>query len=391
LLFDKTAMNQKIIVLYVEDEIAIQEEFVAILNFFVDSVIVAKDGKEGYTKFLECSPDIIITDIQMPIQNGLEMIQEIRKNNQDIPIIVTSAFNDNNYLLQAINLGVEYYLIKPILLEKLETKLNKIIKQIFQERELLSYKKYLEKKVVDEISLRELKESLLIEQNKAAEVGAMVQIIAHQWKQPLYYLSLLIEDLAMEFDYQALSKEYIDDFTKKGINKVQFLSETMDNFLNFYKSNSNENRFDVNEVIKEIVIFLTMPFKELGIDIEINIKNNFFIFGIENEFQQVIFNIINNAKDAFSDKKIYDAKIYLEIDTQEEKGIIKIIDNAGGIQAQKIETIFDLDYTTKTDGNGIGLYLVKKIITERFNSTIEVNTVDDKACFTLIFDIKERI
>jgi len=93
----------------------------------------------------------------MPIQNGLEMIQEIRKNNQDIPIIVTSAFNDNNYLLQAINLGVEYYLIKPILLEKLETKLNKIIKQIFQERELLSYKKYLEKKVADEISLRELK------------------------------------------------------------------------------------------------------------------------------------------------------------------------------------------------------------------------------------------
>ena len=115
--------------------------------------------------------------------------------------------------------------------------------------------------------------------------------------------SLLIEDLAMEFDYQALSKEYIDDFTKKGINKVQFLSAAMDNFLNFYKSNSNESSFDVDEVIKEIVIFLTMPFKELGIDIEINIQNNFFIFGIENEFQQVIFNIINNAKDAFSDKK----------------------------------------------------------------------------------------
>ncbi|MDF1883272.1 response regulator [Sulfurimonas sp. SAG-AH-194-C21] len=390
MLFDKTLIDKNIVVLYVEDEIGIVEEFVDILNFFVDSVITARNGEEGYAKFLEFSPDIVITDIQMPILNGLEMIQKIRKTDKEIPIIVTSAFNDNDYLLQAINLGVEYYLIKPVVLEKLETKLKKIIKYILQEREILAYKKHLEKKIAAEISLRETKESLLIEQNKAAEIGIMVHIIAHQWRQPLHYLSLLIEDLAMEFDYQALSKEYIKDFTKKGINKVQFLSETMDNFLNFYKSNTNKNRFNVDKVIKEIVAVLSMPFKSLGIDIEINIKNNFSVYGIENEFQQIIFNIINNAKEAFSGKSIDNAKIYLELDTNENEGIIKIIDNAGGIDADKIETIFDIDYTTKIAGNGIGLYLVKKIITERFHSNIVVNNIDDKACFTLLFDNKKE-
>ena len=134
-----------------------------------------------------------------------------------------------------------------------------------------------------------------------------------------------------------------------------------------------------------------MPFQAVGINIEIIIKNNFSIHGIENEFQQVIFNIINNAKEAFSGKKIVDAKIYLEIDVIEDVGIIKIIDNAGGIKPSKIDSIFDLEYTTKTDGNGIGLYLVKKIITERFCSSVDVANMDKEAHFTLRFSKIKKV
>ena len=249
--FDKTKINKKITVLYVEDQVDIIEEFVDILAIYIDTIIVAKDGQDGYEKFIELSPDIIITDIKMPVKSGLEMIKDIRKTNKDIPIIITSAFNENKYLFEAINLGVEHYLLKPLIIDKLQIKLESIFKQIFQKRELDAYKEYLENEIEHEISLRKVEEALLLEQNKAAEVGAMVRVIAHQWKQPLHYLSLLIEDLKLEFDYQPLSTEYINEFTKKGIDRVKFLNDTMDNFLNFYKSSSKEERFDVDKVIQD--------------------------------------------------------------------------------------------------------------------------------------------
>ncbi len=387
--FKNFNINEHISVLYVEDQIDIQEEFVDILQLLIDEIHVASNGQQGLDQYHKRLPDIIITDIQMPLMSGLEMVKKIRERDQDIPIVITSAFEESKYLLEAIDLGVEYYLLKPVMLDKLQERLNLIKKRIMQKRELEAYQLYLEDRIEEEIALSEAKEALLIEQNKSSEVGQMVSIIAHQWKQPLHYLNLLIEDLGMEYEYQPLSKEYINDFVKKGTKRVNFLSETMDNFLNFYRSETEIKEFSLSKVIHEISKFLGMSFKSLGITIDITVREDFSLHGIENELQQVILNLINNAKEAFEGQKRADAKISIEILKKSDKGVVIVQDNAGGIPSDAIKKIFNIEYTTKENGNGIGLYLVKKIVEERFKGSVDVSNTPSGACFNLTFDIEQ--
>jgi two-component system response regulator VanR len=104
----------KISVLYVEDDPATQMIFYKILKRFIKNSYKASDGEEGLKKFEELNPDLIITDIQMPKMTGIEMIKHIREKNKFIPIIITTAFNDIKYTLDAIRLGVDGFFLKPI-------------------------------------------------------------------------------------------------------------------------------------------------------------------------------------------------------------------------------------------------------------------------------------
>ncbi len=389
--FNSINIDNHISVLYVEDQPDIQKEFVEILELYVDKIQLASNGQEGLEKFENDLPDIIITDIKMPVMSGLQMIHKIRERDKEIPIIITSAFEDSKYLMEAISLGVEHYLLKPVMLDKLHDRFELVKKRLMQKRELEAYQRYLEDRLDEEIALGEAKEALLIEQNKSSEVGQMVSIIAHQWKQPLHYLNLLIEDLGMEYAYHPLTKEYIDDFVQKGTTRVKFLSETMDNFLRFYKTDAASKTFSISKVAREIAMFLDMSFKALGIQIDIDAKDDFSLHGIENEFQQVILNLVNNAKEAFDGQKRADAQIRIDIGKDDDKGMIIIQDNAGGISENDIGNIFNIDFTTKPDGNGIGLYLVKKIVETRFNGSIEVDNTPYGARFVLSFNLnKER-
>ncbi len=383
--FDKNSIKQSFSVLYVEDEEAIREIMVEILELFVDDIYIAKNGSEGLEVYKKQRPDLIITDIQMPVMTGIDMMKEIRKLDEEIPIVVTSAFNDNTFLLNSIALNVDHYLIKPVVVDQLESKLNKVKKQIMQKRELDAYQLYLEDRVQQEIALREAKEALLFSQNKDAELGQMVSVIAHQWKQPLHYLHLLIEDLGYEYE-EGLSDDFIKNFISKGIDRVNFLSDTMDNFLHFYKSDHDIKSFSVSEVIKEISFFLSSLFDALGIDIELQILKDFSLKGSKNEFQQVILNLLNNAKEAYEGQKKRDAKIVVTVDAQNDASKVVICDNASGIDEAIFEKIFEMEYTTKKSGNGIGLYLVKKIVKERFHGEISVSNIEGGACFTLTFD-----
>jgi two-component system cell cycle response regulator len=104
----------KISILYVEDDKTIQMVFSNILKRFAKKVYLAQNGEEGIKKFKTLNPDLIITDVQMPKMNGIEMIANIRKENTNIPIIITTAFNDINYPIDGIKLGIDGFFLKPI-------------------------------------------------------------------------------------------------------------------------------------------------------------------------------------------------------------------------------------------------------------------------------------
>lgn len=130
-------------VLYVEDEFDIREEVIEFLSSRVKEIFVAKNGEEGFGLFKEKNPDMVITDIQMPIMNGLDMAAKIKTINKNMPIIVTTAFNDSDFMIKAVNIGVDGYVLKPLNIKLFLEAINKAAKSITQEKTLRKKEKFL--------------------------------------------------------------------------------------------------------------------------------------------------------------------------------------------------------------------------------------------------------
>ncbi|MDQ1341211.1 MAG: hypothetical protein QG567_2369 [Campylobacterota bacterium] len=152
-------------ILYVEDDLSVRSALSAIIKRRVETLITAEDGEDGYKKYLEHLPDIIITDIKMPIMDGIEMSKKIREHSKNIPIIITTAFSDTEFLLEAINTGINRFVLKPVDSRKLFESLERAAKEITYEAKL-------------EKSHAELSKNLkiLTEYKNAVEAGAMASI-----------------------------------------------------------------------------------------------------------------------------------------------------------------------------------------------------------------------
>ncbi len=120
-------MNDNLVLLYVEDEASIREEMIDILELDFQNIHVAKNGQEGLQMFQKLQPDIVISDIQMPIMDGLSMSKEILSINPDAKIILTTAFNEHGYLEQADNIGIKSYINKPVNIDELFEKIEELL------------------------------------------------------------------------------------------------------------------------------------------------------------------------------------------------------------------------------------------------------------------------
>lgn len=166
--------------LYVEDEEDVREEVEDMLGLKVDNLIVAKNGLDGLEAYKNNDIDIIITDIKMPVMDGLEMISNIREENEAIPIIVTSAFNDSTFLQKAIDLHVDKYITKPIDITQLFEVLNRASLVIYQKKEL------------------EEKDNMLKNKEKVIAMSELIENIAHHWRQPLSVISTSASGILLE-------------------------------------------------------------------------------------------------------------------------------------------------------------------------------------------------
>lgn len=255
--------------------------------------------------------------------------------------------------------------------------------QILLNLQLNDYKKTLEERIEEGISELRQKDQLLVQQSKMAAMGEMIGVIAHQWKQPLSILSLVTQNLKQAFKVNKLNEEFIDKSVTKSMKQISHMTTTIDDFKNFFSPNKEKELFDVKETINQTLNILEGPLKEHGITASIT-GENFRITNYKNELQQVMLNIIGNAKDALANKDIEDRKIMINIETNHSDTIINIADNGGGIPADIIETIFYPYFTTKGDkGTGIGLYMVKMIIDDSMNGEISAENIDDGACFSI--------
>ncbi len=497
-----------ITVLYVEHDAAIRKTTEKTLSPRVKKLYSAADAETALRLYSDHQPDLLITAIKLPVQNGLEMIKALKELNPHIPVIITCAFEDPASLQEAINLGVDSYILKPIDYDRLCDAIYKSVLLIKRQYELESHLQFMRHildaspsfmltmrdgevefinktflrfmghdsleafldssdSLIDHIEkieedsdelfdanmwlqyiinnpgrqhiayLRGLpgempipyiiqyskfpdlerylftfsditqleerkdkfeqialdakkeiafKQRLLEMQSRQAQMGEMIGAIAHQWKQPLNALGLIMQDIGDAYQFGEIDETYINDVVESGMRNIRYMSQTIDDFRDFFKPNKNKKHFNVEKAVLDVLDLLGKQYQNNGIAVSIDEKAPLILYGHINEFKQVIINLLNNARDAFIDNKIAARRVTITITADDEKGTVKIRDNAGGVAESIMGRMFEPYVTTKSEekGTGIGLYMSKMIVEESMDGKLEAENGQDGAVFRIL-------
>ncbi len=223
------------------------------------------------------------------------------------------------------------------------------------------------------------KDILIEKQSKLAAMGEMMDAIAHQWKQPLNVISMIISNLKVEavLGDEPISQEQIDDTENDIMEQINHLVETIDEFRKFFRPNRQLEQVSLKKLIQDVINLESNLLNSNHIETAVYDKENIEYNLISTEFKHVIINFISNAKDAFIENDITEKKLIFNIFKTNSHIIITATDNAGGIPENIINTVFNVNVTTKSEGKGtgIGLYISKQII-DKINGTLYVKNIE---------------
>ncbi|MEF3192555.1 MAG: PAS domain S-box protein [Campylobacterales bacterium] len=237
-------------------------------------------------------------------------------------------------------------------------------------------------------------EQMLIQQSKMAAMGEMIGVIAHQWRQPLNTLGIYIQDLQDAYEFNELDKKYLDEMVRRSMEQILFMSRTIDDFRNFFRVDKSAESFKAIGAVRSVASLLGAQIKnhmiELSIEQDGLNDDELSVIGYPNEFKQVILNLINNAKDAIIERRerepSLDGRIVVSLQRDEDRVIVLVCDNGGGIPPAIMDRIFEPYFTTKGEGKGtgIGLYMSKMIIEDNMGGKISAYNTDEGACFKIV-------
>ena len=275
-----------------------------------------------------------------------------------------------------------------------------IRKNITERKIIEELKDKLEIRIEESIQKSKEKDSILAQQSKMAAIGEMLENIAHQWRQPLSIISTAASGLQLQKQYDLLDENTFESTMKTILENTEYLSETIDNFRDFFNSSNDLRILNFKELFSKVKVMLdsdkSNPVKFIG-DL-----GDSEILGYENELIQILLNIINNSYDAFNNLKNSNLEkfIFFEVNESKNNIEIKVKDNAGGIPEDILNKIFEPYFTTKHQaiGTGIGLYMCMEIITKQMQGKIFVDNKEyeykDKsykgAQFTIILPVNPK-
>ena len=230
------------------------------------------------------------------------------------------------------------------------------------------------------------KDGLLLEQARLASMGEMIGNIAHQWRQPLNALGLVLQKVPILHQRNKLDEETLETTVDKGMSLIHQMSSTIDDFRFFFQENKDTETFKLIETVDNCHTLLSPILEQDKIEFKSIIDEDILIHGHANQLSQVLLNIMNNAKDALYENNISDPLITIEGYCHDNKIIIDITDNAGGIPEKIIKKIFDPYFTTKEEGKGtgIGLFMSKRIIEENMKGKLNITNTDFGAKFSIV-------
>lgn len=238
-----------------------------------------------------------------------------------------------------------------------------------------------------EASVKEIrkKDNLLIQQSRQAAMGEMINNIAHQWRQPLNSIGLIVQNLMLSFRMGRLAEDEMRTETELMMETIQFMSHTIDDFRNFFRIDKEKQLFSVSKALNTTlnVVFPSRNNKMITLDVETH--DTALAFGYPNEYSQVLLNILNNAKDILMERQIDDPCIRIRVSSEEGRSVVTVWDNGGGIADNILPRIFDPYFSTKMPdrGTGIGLYMSKTIIEQNMGGALSARNMNGGAEFTI--------
>ena len=283
---------------------------------------------------------------------------------------------DNLILYETVEIQDRYYQVKGHYGSMTD---DKIIKLFLNDvTEIMTLTKQLKKE-------NEIKDKLLYDQAKMVQMGEMIGNIAHQWRQPLSIITTTASGISFQKEYGKFKEEELPNKMDTIMDSANYLSDTIDTFRNFLKEKKEFKEVLIQDSIKRSLILTKATLKNNQINIIDNVDYNkpIIISMVAGELEQVLINIINNAKDILIENNISNSWIETNLTIKENAIVISIEDNGGGIPENIIEDIFKEFYTTKdsTSGTGLGLYMSKKIVTKSLNGKLYAQNTNNGAKF----------
>ncbi|MFT7003161.1 MAG: two-component system C4-dicarboxylate transport sensor histidine kinase DctB [Sulfurimonas sp.] len=340
--------------------------------------------------YLKLSNENFEIDLKLYEKNHI-----VKSNTQNLSTLINEKrkikeLEEEKFINFVIILTVSVLLFMALFLYVMSSIIYSVIKRFKQEvqikEEILeSLNQTLISKVKKGIEDATRKDKAILEQSKLARMGTMISMIAHQWRQPLTEISGILMELETATLFKKVDEKHILNSIRKSDALIEFMSNTIDDFRNFYKPDKKKENFYVLNSCKKAISLVQASLNDSSIELVLDVKDDVEIFGYPTEYAQAVLNLIGNAKDILVEKEVQKPKIIITIDTKDRLSLVEIKDNAGGIKEENFDLIFDPYFTTKdsSKGTGLGLYISKLIIEKNMKGDLSVQNDERGAVFTI--------
>lgn len=267
---------------------------------------------------------------------------------------------------------------------------NTALQDKFKEQKELA--ETLQEKLTLETLNREKKEQLLIHQSRLAGIGKISTNMVHECEESLLSISFIIQNINTIYKQINFNNDLVNKSMEqlyKLVNDMQIKNVEIKNFIN---PNEIKKEFFLDEIVMESLKMLEETFLNHNVKIDYNFSKSITLFGFPTEVLHVILNILQNAKDALTERNITNKKIFITIKKDKNSAYVNILDNAGGVSSNMIEKIFEPYFTTKTykKASGLGLFISKIIIEENMQGRLDFENVGEGAKFSIKIPISEE-
>lgn len=254
-----------------------------------------------------------------------------------------------------------------------------------KQRELEEFNDQLANRVEEAVAELRNKDQMLIQQNRLAAMGEMINYIAHQWRQPLNNIGLIVQNIQASSECGDLTIDGMEREVGTVMQLIRHMSRTINDFSNFFHQDKEKESFVVDQVVNRSLELIVATLEKHHISVEISSEGPVTAFGYQNEYAQVLLNIIANARDVLAEKRAADGRIAISVASQNGRSLVTIRDNGGGIADEILPRIFDPYFTTKEPGKGtgIGLYMSKVIIEQNMGGRLTATNVEGGAEFRI--------